>query len=497
MDLSTLRRQAAALFRDLALAERDRWILPSGGVDLPSLYAPFSALRSLEAFACAGEELDRAPAEHKSATRAAMSMVLRALEGGRLSKLDAQLQSFDASATVVVQGERLPFRVVQRRLANEPNRELRSRIAQAFEGTLVRLDSTLAHRVEARLELAVQLGFASYDGLLAAASGIDYEALSTEARSTLVATEDAWRDLFDYALRKVVGKHALQPHGEAAWFDLARYSRLEPLDDLFKARRLLPTAQALLEAMGLSADAGECIEVVDEGVQRPGAQAVCIDVPSQIVVILGRVGGAQDFAELLHALGVAHHRAMTSRELPVEQRRFGEEAAPRSFGVLFDQLPCDEGFLRRFLDADARDANEAARLCAIERLSRLRRACAELLYQRTLFSEGPREELRGLYRESLQKALAVDVPVEPWLWDEATGGRPEGALRSFALAEVLRRALQEEANEDWWRNPRAGALLKRVAARGGRDAAETLAKELSGALSLAGAAGRLVQIAAR
>ena len=497
MDLSTLRRQAAGLFRDLALAERDRWTSVRGGIDLRSTFAPFAALTSAEAFACAREELDRAPAEQKSSARASLGLVLEAMEGSRLARWDAELWAFDSSASVVIDGARLPVRVVPRRLANEPVRGLRSRIALAFEGSLVRLDATLSHRVEERVELAGELGFASYDALRTVASGVDLAALSAEAQATLDSTEDAWRDLFDFGLRKVVGKHALQPHGEAALHDLERFCRLEPLDDLFKARRLLPSAQAFLEAMGLSASGDGSIEVIDEDVLKPGARAIAIEVPSEICVVLGRVGGAQDHSALFHALGVAHQRAATSRELPIELRRSGELAAPESFGALFEQLLCDQDFLRRFLDADARDAIEAARLCAIERLSRLRRACADLCYQRTLFAEGPREELRGLYRESLQKALAVDVPVQRWLWDEATRSRPETELRSLALAEVLRRALLEQANEDWWRNPRAGALLKRVAVRGGRDAAEAIAKELSVPLTLAGAAGRLVEIAAR
>jgi hypothetical protein len=97
----------------------------------------------------------------------------------------------------------------------------------------------------------------------------------------------------------------------------------------------------------------------------------------------------------------------------------------------------------------------------------------------------------------MAKALLVDAPVERWLWDAAARPNPATGLRALALAEALRRALRDAANEDWWRNPRAGSLIRRIAARGGRDAAETAAKELSGALSLAGAAGRLIEIAAR
>jgi len=218
-------------------------------------------------------------------------------------------------------------------------------------------------------------------------------------------------------------------------------------------------------------------------------------VPGEIAVVLGRLGGATDYSELLHALGRAQLLALVSPALPPALRRWGEGAG--SFGALFDQLLLEPAFLERRLDAEPKEALEAARLLAIVRLARLRHLCASLVYQRTLYAEGAREELRGLYRELHGKALGVEWPLERWLYDVEPRFGCASRLRSLALAEATRAALLEAADEDWWRNPRAGAFLRRLAADGGQESAESVAKRLGGVLSLASAAQRLVAVAAR
>ncbi|MGC4123048.1 MAG: hypothetical protein QM765_52460 [Myxococcales bacterium] len=292
-------------------------------------------------------------------------------------------------------------------------------------------------------------------------------ALESEARRTLQETEDAWRDLFEFGLRRVVGPVSLKPRGDAAEHDLVRFQRLEPLDDLFRPARLLSTAQSALQAMGLSPDAGGRISVdaEDAGIRPVGAAALPIDVPGEIAVVLGRLGGAHDYVQLFQALGRAHFFAMVSRDLPADARRFGDGAA--SFGALFDQLFVDAAFLERSLDADSREAIEAARLVAIERLGRLRHLCASLLYQRTLFAEGAREELQGAVprgawqgavRRLAARALALRRRALPGLREPAArlqpgrGDPPRAARgrRRGLVAQPSRRSVSREARLPRW-----------------------------------------------
>ena len=478
MDLSTLRREIEKLHFAAAQARRSS---PSGSAFF-SIYSNLGAMASGDGFKCVAEALSGAPDETKLAARALVDLVASAMESARAWQLDAERESLVSAARVSFENESIPLDGAQVRMANEPVRENRERIARATSQLVPRTDHLLAHRVELCQELAGELGFDSYEGLCAV-GGTDFDALAAEAAATLAATEDAWRDLLDFGLRKAVGPIVPMPRGDAAAHDLARLERLALLDDIFNPRRLLSTTQSFLEAMGLSADAGGRILVDAEA--KGHAQVLALRVPDEIVVTLGRSGGAMDYAGLLRALGEAHFLAARSPDLLVELKRGGDKAIPEAFASLFEGVLCEAAFLKRSLGASARDALEAARMVAIAELGRLRQQCAEFAFERVLYQEGPGDEVRGLGRELHVKALLVDWPLSGWLSEVAPRFAVAPALRGTARAQSLRTKLTDVANEDWWRNPRSGPFLKRAARDSGAES------------QLVAAAQRLVDIAAR
>ena len=67
--------------------------------------------------------------------------------------------------------------------------------------------------------------------------------------------------------------------------------------------------------------------------------------------------------------------------------------------------------------------------------------------------------------------------LDPWL-----GAFAE--LRGWAFAASAFRDLRERYDEDFWRNPRAGAAIKGLFARGGRPTLRELWSEMGAAPSL-------------
>ncbi len=499
MDLSTLRRRGEAAQRELAEASL---LLGSGRLkswDLSAFYARYSDLGSSEAYALAQEGLERAnEAPDKERWRRLTFLAYQFQEGRATARpLEARL-SFEATHEVRFEGESIPWHELSTRLAHEPIRERRFRLARAEDLALPALDKELSHRVGACQELANRLGFPSYEALWAKTSGIDLEGLAAQAQSVLARTEDAYRDLMGFGLRRIVGPIGLKPRGEAARHDLVRFQRLQPLDDLFPRRRLLPTAQQFLEQVGLSPDAQGKIEL--ELQERAGYRALptaaALEVPFQVRAFVPRLGGAGELFALLSVLGRAQRLAHLHPDAPFEEKRLADPSLGEGFGLAFALLLADSKFLERGLDADPRIAMEAARLVALSSLIDLRRGCASLLFERTLYREGPTEGLEGLSRELMQKALLVEWPVERWLFDVEPGFASAIHLRGQALAASLHFALLEAANEDYWRNPRTGSLLRKWWALSGDDA-PALSKHLGSELSLERAADRLVAIAAR
>jgi len=182
-------------------------------------------------------------------------------------------------------------------------------------------------------------------------------------------------------------------------------------------------------------------------------------------------------------------------KLPVELRRLGDASVTEGVASLFERLAADAGWLRRYLRMPTPAATDGARMAAFAGLAVLRRHCAKLAYERTLSLRGASEERAEEYAEGQRRALHVEPHAGFFLYDVDPQLYSARYLRGWALEARLARHLTEHFNEDFWRNPEAGAWLKRLFARGGGPDAEALAGELGGQpLSLPEAGARLVAV---
>lgn len=499
MNLSSLRKDSERLVRRLA---RTRFLLTSGQAAdsaFPVLFRGFEEACSPEAFAFAREETTRAAdAGARRRARALANLASRLFEDETTAVEDDARWALETSGTLRIDGEIVAFREASSRMMNEPDRELRRRTAAAIDEGLERLDAPLSRAVERRQEVAERLGFSSYEALAAWTTGLDLEGCFREAEATLHETEDGYRDLIQYALRKLSLPASVGPGGDAQAHDVARLARLPTLDDTFKGRQLLTFAPALLEGFGLSPDACERIDIDTEprARKRPGAFVFELAVPSRLAISYSPRGGFPDYRDLLQALGQAQHLSHLPPDSPPEVRLASDAAISYGFGFFFEGFLHDSTFLRRMLGLDARDATETARMVAIVALHSLRADCARLLHARTLYSEGPAPELKDGYRDILRRALLADGTGSGWLWDAAPRFEEAHRLRGRVLAQNLRRAALDVADEDHFRNPRLGPFLAALFKRSAELDGDTLSKELGGSLGLSLAAAGLVKVAA-
>ncbi|MGI5861217.1 MAG: hypothetical protein ACOX6T_04060 [Myxococcales bacterium] len=500
MDLSTLRQLGEGLLSRLSRAEYRQRAGLQDAANLASVYTGFQALSSNDAWALAREAVDRTadPAARVRASRIARLVAL-AREGSVDAEPLQERLAAEAKATVHFEGEPIAFRALGEQVARELDRDRRAELARARDSLVASLDRAEPRRIERRMEVAYELGFGSYPAMAAALGGFDLDALAGEARAALLATEDAYRDLMTYGLKRTVGRVGLKPHGEAAEHDLERFRHLAPYADLFAPRGLLTVARRFLEWIGLPLEASGAVQLDLESrpAKAPGCFVARFSVPDRMALTLRPAGGAGDYSELLHGLGVAAFLGSIPPDAPFEDRWLADPALPEAFGLVFENLLFDAGFLSRALGVGAHEAGEAARFIAIERLLRLRLLCAQLSFDLDLYKEGPRAELKGYYRETLGKAALCDWPLDWWLWQVEPGFAVAARLRGWNLEAPVHEALLDRANEDYWRNPRTGSLLAAWSERFAQLDAPALAAELGASLSLASAAQRLIAVAAR
>jgi hypothetical protein len=283
----------------------------------------------------------------------------------------------------------------------------------------------------------------------------------------LTATDAAYRELRDR-----LGHRAGAPREAADLCAFAAVARdRNPPDDRW---RRLSEGYASLGLRGALARRGRA-EARHDGLFGVKGAVLVLEAPHDVRVAPGswQLGLPSELAAA-EALGTALGHVLVHPALPFALRMPRHASVARSLGALaahWHTLP--EALARR--GRTGREAREEAEAALFWQLLRLRVAAA-------------REQVRNLERQARHReaseiafgrALGVEVPPSTASMLGRPSGPFEGAtLRAAAYALALPLHLRERFDEDWWRNPRCGELLRAAAERGPRLSVEEWGEEL-------------------
>jgi hypothetical protein len=466
-----------------------------------ALYASLPELTSPETFASATEALAKARAKADPLAERRLQLVRDFLAGQieeALAAEDAEaLAKLEAESRLPVDDRALPLAEVLSELPQETNRSRRALLERAAGSFLWDNRGRYGARREAALRVAERLGAKDYPTLREDVSGIPLAKLAEAAEETLRRTEDAYRDVLGYVLKKLEPTLRPLPAGEARRHDLQAALRAPWLAPLFRREDLLRAVTRWLGEWGLHPSAEGRIRIDDE--DRPGKSprpfVAAVRVPDEVRLVLQPLGGMDALGSLLHEMGHAQHLAHVSATAPVEFRRLADASVNEAYASLFERLLLAPEWLKRYLHLPTATARDTVRLGAFQALAVLRRHCAKLPYELALSTRGASASLADEYVEAQRRALFVEAHPGFYLHDVDPQLHTARYLRAWALETRLTARLTERFNEDFWRNPPAGTWLKGLFARGGADDAEALATELSATpLSIPEAGTRLVAI---
>jgi hypothetical protein len=483
--LNILRDRADDFLSELARAQHRYFVGHSTQLSITPLYKEFPELSDPETFAQLRESPGRPSVW--------LEFVATQVEEARAAAANEGVAALEISPALPSIGLEPPLSIREAvaSIPHERSRERREKLENALAAALAIHQDAYARRSAAADEAAQALGAPSYLGLREQVSGYTFTSLATECEQVLKQTEDAYRDAFSYALRRV--DPTLRPE-RAKRHDLWRAAVVPWLLEHFAPSEILPAIAHSMAEGGLDIRGRGRISIDSEGGLPEGYPPRCfaIEVPDEIRAAARPRGGVADTARLLHVLGQAQHRANTDSSQLLEYRRLGDASVNEGFGFLFEHLLLDRPWNRRYLRLPQRVANEAGQMAALVQLTALRAASALLPCELTLFQRGP-EEAKSEYSERLGTALMVSINPAFFLYESLPQLSRTQILRGFALEARLHSVLRERFNEDFWRNPAAGAWLTQLFSRGQRDDADRLSRELGGPLKLAASASRLIQ----
>ncbi|WAM27876.1 peptidase M3 [Myxococcus sp. NMCA1] len=465
------------------------------------LHAAFPELSSPDTFAAANEALANAQSKNEPLTvrriRLVRELVASHVEDALAARHVEAIASLEAQARLMVDDQTYSFGEALGRIHHESARGRRALLERATGEFLWQNRTRYGDRRDAALNTAEQLGAKNYPALRQDVTGIDFAKLAESAAKLLARTEDAYRDVLAYVLKKVDPLLRPLPGGEARRHDLQAALQAPWMDGLFRREDAFPAVVRWLGEWGLTPNAGGRIRIDDEA--RPGKSprpfVAVVRVPDDIRLVLQPRGGIDGLASLLHEMGHAQHRAHVSDTLPMELRRLGDASVTEAHAAVFERLLLSPEWLKRYLGLPTVAARDTVRLAAFQALTLLRRHAAKLTYELSLTQRGASTERADEYADGQRHALFVEPHPGFFLHDVDPQLYVAHYLRSWALETQLTARLTERFNEDYWRNPAAAAWLKGLYARGGTDDAEGLATETSGTpLALPEAGERLVAI---
>jgi hypothetical protein len=497
-----------------ALRDRlDSFLFELGGIhyrfgsglttDFPiqQLYAHYPELTRKDTFLQVREAADdaRTDAGERRRLRRLLEFLAGQMEDAMAAESVEAASELEAAGTVDMNHEPIPFLTALAQLPREERRERRAGLGRALGDFLWEHRSVYARRTEAAARTAETLGYGSYLELREKMTGIDATALAADCKAVLAETEDAYRDLLGYVLKKLEPSLRAWPSGEGHRHDLQHAANAPWMAQHFRREELLPAVSRWLSDVGLhpNAEGRILLDTEDRPTKNPRAFVVDLRVPDDIRLVVRPGGGLDDYYSLLHEYGHAQHLAGVLRNLPVEDRRLGDTSVTEAYASLFDHFLLDEAWHRRYLRLPQSTAREAARMAAFNNLFLLRRYAAKLPYELELYQRGPSEARADEYAERQSQALAVAVHRGFYLYDVDPQLYAVRYLRAWALEARLHSVLQTRFDQDFWRNPAAGHWLRELFSGGQRDDASALAERLGGGpLSLLEAGKRLVRVMA-
>ncbi len=374
--------------------------------------------------------------------------------------------------------QEIPFRSLHVEIANEKDRVRRSLLEAAQLRVVDELTPLFAERFGIERGIARSFGYPTYTALWQAVAGIDLAGLDRTMQAFLARTEDMYREAMGWVVRKRLGLDL----ADARKHDVNWIFRGEELDDYFPGgEEVLKTARRFLGDMGVDIAAGGNIRFDLERRERKSSRAFCatIRIPQEIVLCMRPEGGRRDWQGFLHELGHALHYGHTSPLEAFELRCLGDASLTETYAFLFQYLTLDKAWLKRCLNVAK--PKEYLFLSYLEKLYFLRRYAAKLHYELALHGGDAGDGIEGkdaVYEANMVGAVKVRYPRELFLYDVDRGYYAARYLRAWLFEALLSKHLVHYFDEDWYRNPRTGAFLKRQWALGQRFRVDEMAREI-------------------
>jgi hypothetical protein len=431
------------------------------------------ALRAAEAEAAEADERERLYRLRRTCEQGIVDAELAARED--------ELENAILAARLAFDGEEMPLRSAEARLAVLPDYAQREEL-----GRLAReLDASFNER---RRDLLT-----ARDGLEGELSGerdavarneeekqISLRELERVLRRANDEVGDEYGRLREHWFDRLLGPREDGPPSNAhvRWL-----RRLSPLEGIYPKARSVEVCVETVRELGFELEGIPNIrlDLEDRPQKNPRACVIASNPPQVVHLITRAQGGLSDYQSFLHEAGHALHYAGCDPRLPWTFRALSRDhALTEIYSYIVEAVSREPGWHALHFglsDAEAQQNAEATRF--LEALL-FRRYSAKLRFELGFWDAFPAERGGSSrdYEQLLADATGLRYDARGYLSDMDAGFYSADYLRAWIRAAQLSDYLRRQVGEDWWRRRETGDILRGLFVEGTRPSTEDVARRL-------------------
>jgi len=403
------------------------------------------------------------------------------LISAELAEQEDALENAILGARVTFQGEEMPLRSAQARLAVLE--------AYADREALGELERAASARFNPE-RLALLTASEQLDGELSGqpdpvARNEEEKAISLRQLERVLieaadATADAYGRMRDRWFDKLLGpeRDALPTNAHVHYL-----RRLSPLESTYTKERSVEVCLASIQALGfdLNGIPNIRLDLEDRPQKNPRACVIASDPPEVVHLITRAQGGLADYQAFMHEAGHALHYAGVDPRLPYTFRRISRDhALTEIYSYIFEAITREPAWHALHFGLSDAQAEENAQATLFLEALLYRRYTAKLRYELGFWSSFAEEGGRSPrdYATLLTEATGIRYDPRGYIADMDSGFYSADYLRAWIRSAQLRHHLIGELGEDWWRNAKTGDILRDLFAEGTRPTSEEIAGRL-------------------
>jgi hypothetical protein len=398
-----------------------------------------------------------------------------------LAAREDELENAILAARLTFDGDEMPLRAAQARLAVEPEYAKRDEL-----GELAReLDSSFNER---RREL-----LAARDDLEAGLSGerdtvarneatkeVSLRELERELRRAADDVAAEYERLRGHWFERLLGPERAELPSNAHVYWLRR---LSPLESTYPKERSVEVCVETVRALGFELDAIPNIrlDLEDRAQKDPRACVIAADPPEIVHLITRAQGGLSDYQAFLHEAGHALHYASCDPRLPWTFRALSRDhALTEIYSYVVEAVTREPAWHALHFGLSEVEAEENAEATRFLEVFLYRRYAAKLRFELGFWDAFPTEHGSSSrdYEPLLTSATGLRYDGRGYISDMDAGFYSADYLRAWIRSAQLSAHLRREVGEDWWRSSGTGEILRGLFTEGTRPSSEDVARRL-------------------